>query len=167
MSPVGLLRGCLVELLCCWMLQDLNSDSDILCVTGIYGDCKKGNFSTKQHTGASSIKFCAAGMYFCCHLNAQIFPQSYTAFMLSWDISHEIDEKHCTSDTDHGTWSLNRLSKMPLSVMLIAWNPVPQNSPTPRHIRIVADRDAYGVRPRQSIHAANTMVNTTSFTNNI
>ena len=45
---------------------------------------------------------------------------------------------------------------MPFKVKSIAWKPVPQNKPTPRHIRIVADSDAYGVRPRQSLHATDT-----------
>jgi len=47
---------------------------------------------------------------------------------------------------------------MPFKVKSSAWKPVPQNNPTPRHIRIVADSDAYGVRPRQSLHATYTIL---------
>jgi len=63
---------------------------------------------------------------------------------------------------------LNKLLKMPLSVRSTAWKPVPQNNPAPRHIRIVAHRDTYGVRPRQSLHAADTpQLATHTYTHNM
>ena len=52
--------------------------------------------------------------------------------------------------TYHETWNLKRPSKMPFCVISKARKPVPQNSPTPMHITVVAISDAYGVLPRQS-----------------